>query len=61
VIDHEILPTVIRTVPLLLYEHISNQFLDKEKATSTGGKLLDSMPRNGAMAELCSGKFDVAY
>jgi hypothetical protein len=38
----------------------SNQFLAIVKATSTG-KLLDSLPRNDAVAELCSGKFNVAY
>jgi hypothetical protein len=40
----------------------SNQFLVKVKATSTG-KLLDSLMRNDAMAvaELFSGKFNVAY
>jgi hypothetical protein len=36
------------------------QFLAKVKATSTG-KLLNSLPRNSAVAELCSGKFIVAY
>jgi hypothetical protein len=30
------------------------------QATSTG-KLLDIMPRNYVVAELCSGKFNVAY
>jgi hypothetical protein len=30
------------------------------KATSNG-KLLDSMATNDALAELCSGKFNVAY
>jgi hypothetical protein len=38
----------------------SNQFLAKVKATSTG-KLLDSMPGNDAVSELCSGKFCVVY
>jgi hypothetical protein len=38
----------------------SNQFLAKVTATSTG-KLFDSLPRNDAVAELCSGKFNVAY
>jgi hypothetical protein len=51
VIDHEILSTVIRSVPLLC--HIKQfQFLAKVKATSTG-KLLDSLPWNDAVAELC--------
>jgi hypothetical protein len=36
------------------------QFLVKIKATSTG-KLLDSLPRKDAVAELCSDKFSVAY
>jgi hypothetical protein len=59
VIDHEILSTVIRTVPLLW--HIQKfQFLAKVKATSTG-KLLDSLPRNDVMVELSSGEFNVAY
>jgi hypothetical protein len=59
VIDHEILFTVIRTVPLLW--HVQKfQFLAKVKATSTG-KLLDSLPRNDAVVELCSGQFNVAY
>jgi hypothetical protein len=38
----------------------SYQFLAKVKGTSTG-KLFDSMPRNEAVAELCSGRFNVAY
>jgi hypothetical protein len=38
----------------------SYQFLVKVKATSTG-KLLDSLPRNDAVVELSSGKFNVAY
>jgi hypothetical protein len=55
VIDHEILSTVIHAVPLLW--HVQNfQFLAIVKVTNTG-KLLDSMPRNNAVAELCSGKF----
>jgi hypothetical protein len=53
-IDHKIFSTVIRTM------YRSYQFLAKVKATSTG-KLLVSMPRNNAVAELCSGKFKVAY
>jgi hypothetical protein len=36
----------------------SNQFLAKVKATSTD-KLFDILPRNDAVAELCSGKFNV--
>jgi hypothetical protein len=32
----------------------------KVKATRTG-KLLDSLPRNDAAAEDCSGKFNVAH
>jgi hypothetical protein len=59
VIDYEILSTVIRTVPLLW--HVQTfQFLAKVKATSTD-KLLDSLPRNDAVVELCSGEFNVAY
>jgi hypothetical protein len=38
----------------------SNQFLAKVKATSTG-KLLYCLSRNDAVAELCSGKFNMAY
>jgi hypothetical protein len=58
VIDHESLSNGIHTVPLLW--HVQKfQFLAKMKATSTG-KLLDSLPRNDAVAELCSGKFNVA-
>jgi hypothetical protein len=38
----------------------SNQFLAKLKATSTG-KLLDSLPRNIAVAILCFGTFNVTY
>jgi hypothetical protein len=38
----------------------SYQFFAKVKATSTG-KLFDGLPRKEAMAELCSGKFNVAY
>jgi hypothetical protein len=59
VIDHEVLSTVIRTVPVLW--HVQKfQFLAKGKATSTG-KLLDSLPRNNAVVELFSGEFSVAY
>jgi hypothetical protein len=36
------------------------QFFAKVKATSTG-KLLDSLPRKDAVAELCYVKFNVAY
>jgi hypothetical protein len=36
-----------------------NQFLEKVKATSTG-KLLDSLPRKYVVAEMCSGKFNLA-
>jgi hypothetical protein len=58
-IDHEIFSIVTHTVPLLWY--VQNfQFLAKVKATSTG-KLLDSLPRNDAVAELCSGELNVAY
>jgi hypothetical protein len=35
-------------------------FLVKVKASSTG-KLLDSLPRNNALAELNSDEFNVAY
>jgi hypothetical protein len=38
----------------------SYQFLGKVKAISSG-KLLDSLPRNDAVAELYSGKFNMAY
>jgi hypothetical protein len=37
-----------------------NQFLVKVKTTSTD-KLFDSQPRKDAVAELCFGKFNVAY
>jgi hypothetical protein len=38
----------------------SYQFIEKVKATGSGtGKLIDSLPRKGAVAELCSGKFNV--
>jgi hypothetical protein len=61
VIDHEILSTGIRTVPLLWHVR-RNQFLAKVKVASTG-KLLHSVPRNDgdALAELRCGKFNVAY
>jgi hypothetical protein len=59
VIDHEILSTVIRIVPLLWYAK-KFQFLAKVKATITG-KPTDSLTRNDVLAELCSGKFNVAY
>jgi hypothetical protein len=36
------------------------QFLAKMKATSTG-KLLDILPRNDAVVDLCSGTFNLAY
>jgi hypothetical protein len=55
VIDHEILSTVIHTVPALWHvQKLSVPCLSE-------GKLLDSLPRNDAMTELCSGKFNVAY
>jgi hypothetical protein len=58
VIDHEIISTVIRTVPLVW--HVQQfQFLAKVKAASTS-KLLDSLPRNDTVVELCSGEFNVA-
>jgi hypothetical protein len=58
VIDRAIFSTVIRSVPLLWY--VQNfQFLAKVNATSTG-KQLDSLSRNDAVAELCSGKFNMA-
>jgi hypothetical protein len=43
-----------------MYKSYQDQFLAKVKATSIG-KLLDSLPGNEAMVELCSGKFYVAY
>jgi hypothetical protein len=57
--DYEIFSTFIRTVLLLWYVQ-KFQFLAKVETTSTG-ELLDSLLRNDAMAELCSGKFNVAY
>jgi hypothetical protein len=51
-INHEILSTVICSVPHLL--HVQTKSV-KVKATSTG-KLLDSLPRNNAVAKLCSVK-----
>jgi hypothetical protein len=59
VIDHEIISTTIRNVPLLWHVH-KLQFLAKVKSTSTG-KLLDSLPRNDTVVELCSRKYNVAY
>jgi hypothetical protein len=59
VIDYEIFSTVIHTVPLLWYVQ-KIQFLEEVRATSTG-KLLYSLPRNDAVAELCSSKFNVAF
>jgi hypothetical protein len=50
VIDHEILSTVIHTVPLLW--HVQKLSLPYESE----GKLLDSLPRNNVVTELCSGK-----
>jgi hypothetical protein len=50
----------LRSFVLYFCSGIYRSFLDKVKATSTG-KLLDSLPRNDAVAELCSGKFNVAY
>jgi hypothetical protein len=44
----------------LLWHVQKFQFLAKVKAISTG-KLLDSLPRNNAVVELCSGEFNVAY
>jgi hypothetical protein len=58
VIDHEILSTVILTVPLLW--HVQKfQFLVKVNATSTG-KMPDSLPRNDAVVDLSSSEFNVA-
>jgi hypothetical protein len=54
VIDHAILSTIISNVTLLW---------NVQKLTVTGvceGKLLESMHRNDAVVELCSGKFKVA-
>jgi hypothetical protein len=59
VTDYEIFSTVIRTVRLLLHAE-KFQFLTKIKATSAGN-LFISLSRNGAVAELCSGKFNEAY
>jgi hypothetical protein len=59
VINHEILSTVIRTVPLLWHVQ-KDMFLAKVKATSTG-KLLNSLSRNDEAAELFSSQFNVAY
>jgi hypothetical protein len=59
VTDQENLYTAIRTVPLLWYVP-KFQFLAEVKTTCTG-KLLDSLPRNNAVAEMCSDKFNVAY
>jgi hypothetical protein len=59
VIDHEKFTMVNSTEPLLWYVQ-KFQFLTKVKAPCTG-KLPDSLPRNDAMAELCSGIFNVAY
>jgi hypothetical protein len=56
VIPNPFLSTAIRTLPLLW--HFTKVI--KVKATSAG-KLLDSLPGNSAMEELCSGKFNVAY
>jgi hypothetical protein len=57
--DYEILCTVIFTVPLL--QHVQ-KFLAKVKATTCStGKLLDSLPRNKAVVEMCSSKLNVAY
>jgi hypothetical protein len=54
VMDHEIVSTVISTVPLL-WHYRSYQFLAEVNATSTG-KLLDNLPRNDAVVELYSDK-----
>jgi hypothetical protein len=59
VIDPEILSKVIHTVPL--HWHVQKLSVPcKVKATNTG-KLLVSLPRNDAVAELCSGLFNVTY
>jgi hypothetical protein len=60
VIDHEIFSTVIRNAPLLLNVQ-KLHFLKYVTATTSTGKLFHSLPRNGATAELCSGKINVAY
>jgi hypothetical protein len=54
VINHEILSTVIRTVPVLWYiQKLS------VPANSSDGKVLDSLPRNNTVAELCSSIFNM--
>jgi hypothetical protein len=59
VINHEILSTVLRTVPLLW--HVQKfHFLAKVNATSPG-QLLDSLLRNDAAVGLCPGEFNEAY
>jgi hypothetical protein len=61
-IDHEILSTVICTEPLLwLVQKLSVHCEIEKFKAATIGKQLDSLPRSDAMAELCSGKFSVAY
>jgi hypothetical protein len=58
-VHHEIL-FMSFALYLCSYMYRCNLFLVKVKATSTG-KLLYSLPRNDAVAELCSGEFNVAY
>jgi hypothetical protein len=43
-----------------MYINRQYQFLATVKATSTG-VLLNRLPRNDAMADMCSGNFNVAY
>jgi hypothetical protein len=55
-----IMKSFLRSFALYLWYEQKFQFLAKVKATSTS-KLLDSLSRNDAWAELCSGEFNVAY
>jgi hypothetical protein len=59
VIDHEMLSTIIRTVPLLW--HVQKLSVACEVKAPSTTKLLDSLPNNDAVAEVCSCVFKVAF
>jgi hypothetical protein len=59
VIDHEILSMVIHTI--CLPWQVQKQSVPCESESCNTSKLLDSLPRNDAVAELCSCEFRLAY
>jgi hypothetical protein len=59
-IGHEILSTVIHTVPMLWYVQKLSVPRKSEGNLSTS-KLLDSLLKNNEVAELCSGELKLQY